>query len=410
MTAPTRTDFQRHRQAALPYIFAALTLLIATIARLALDPYLHERMPFVTYLFAVIVVAWFAGVGPSLATLVLGVPLAAWFFLAPTASLLIQGGTNLLAVGSYVLQGLAIVAFALSLRQLRERAARTKKQYDRQSQQVDVECKRLHRDLQQLTEELREVDKRREDFLSLLADELRRPLVPIVSATSFLDIAATASEMESAMEVVKRETSQLGRLIEELLTVFRDGQGSIELHRQSLDLASSVCKAAESVRSLVSQTGRQLSVSLAKEPLWVNGDSTRLERVVYNLLVNAVRSTPSGGHIWLTARVDQNQAVVIVKDTGAGLDAEAIGRVFEPFRPVDSPFGREAGLFRIGLIAVRQIVEIHGGTVEATSEGVGQGTQFIVRLPMVPAPADAGLSPAAGVEMPAKKSTPSTAR
>lgn len=220
---------------------------------------------------------------------------------------------------------------------------------------------------------------------TLLANELRRPLLPIVSATSFLDIAATASEMESAMEVVKRETSQLGRLIEELLTVFRDGQGDTELHRTRLDLATGVCRAGESVRSLVAQTGRQLSVSLAKEPLWVSGDATRLERVVYNLLVNAVRSTPAGGHIWLTAREEEGEALVIVKDTGLGLDAAAQARVFEPFRVNDSPFGREGGLFRIGLIAVKQIVELHGGKVEVASEGPGKGTQFTVRLPMVAA-------------------------
>ncbi|HEY2840256.1 MAG TPA: HAMP domain-containing sensor histidine kinase [Pirellulales bacterium] len=394
MTLPNGTPAQRIWHAALPYVFAGLTLLVATLVRLALAEQLGEKMFLFTYLFAVIVVAWFAGVGPALATLVVSVPLAAWFFIPPYGSLLISGGTSFLAVGAYFLQGLAIVAFGASLRQMRNRAARTKELYENQSQQVAVERKRLHRDLQQLTEELREVDKRREDFLSLLADELRRPLVPIVSATSFLDIAATASEMESAMEVVKRETSQLGRLIEELLTVFRDGQGSVELHRQRLDLATGVCRAAESVRSLVAQTGRQLSVSLAKEPLWVDGDPTRLERVVYNLLVNAVRSTPTGGHIWLTAREENGHALVIVKDTGIGLDSAAQARVFEPFRPNDSPFGREGGLFRIGLIAVKQIVELHGGSVEVTSEGVGKGTQYTVRLPMIQVPAKIGETPA----------------
>lgn len=395
MKFPEGSRAQHFWHVSLPYVFAAITLLVATLVRQALAEQLGERMYMLTYLFAVLIVSWYAGIGPSLMTLLLSVPIAAWFFIPPHGSFMITGEfSTLLAVGSFVLQGLAIVAFGASLRKMRERAAKSKEMYDAQSQQVAVERKRLHRDLQQLTEELREVDKRREDFLSLLADELRRPLVPIVSATSFLDIAATASEMESAMEVVKRETSQLGRLIEELLTVFRDGQGATELHRTRLDLATGVCRAAESVRSLVAQTGRQLSVSLAKEPLWVSGDATRLERVVYNLLVNAVRSTPAGGHIWLTAREENGDALVIVKDTGVGLDAAAQARVFEPFRANDSPFGREGGLFRIGLIAVKQIVELHGGSVEVASEGPGKGTQFTVRLPMVTTTAPA--SPADG--------------
>ncbi len=148
----------------------------------------------------------------------------------------------------------------------REKAERAEMLYGTQAREIDAERKRLQQDLSRLSEELRDVDRRREDFLGLLAEELRRPLVPIASAASFHSVAATASEMETAMDIVKQETTQLGRLIDDLLDAFRNNQGEIRLNRQTLDLVQIANAAIATVRSLAAQSGGELNVSLVKEP------------------------------------------------------------------------------------------------------------------------------------------------
>ena len=165
---------------------------------------------------------------------------------------------------------------------------RSEELYGTQARELAAERKRLHQELENLNGQLRDVDRRREDFLGVLADELRRPLIPIASAASFHSIAATASEMESAMEVVKQETSQLGRLIDDLLDTFRNTQVGIQLNKRHVDLVDIANRAAHGVRSLAAQSGRELNISLAKNPVMVDGDASRLERMIFNLLQNAV--------------------------------------------------------------------------------------------------------------------------
>ena len=373
------------RRSVRPYLIAIIAVAVALLARLAVDPWVGDRQPFMTFMAAVIFTAWVAGVGPSLVALVAGLPLAAWFFLPPRNDLMVVGAVHQISMLTYFLLGLTIVALGSRLWRAKAQAVRTEEHCGSQVRELDSERKHLQQELARMGDELRDVDRRREDFLALLADELRRPLVPIASAASFHSIAATASEMESAMDVVKQETARLGRLIDDLLDAFRNSQGAIEIRRQPLDLADAASRAVAAVRSLAAQTGRELTVSLAKDPVWVEGDAARLERVAYNLLMNAIRSTSPGGQIWLTVQGRDEACVMKVRDTGVGLSPDAIQRMFQIGNQSDGSRLREAGGLGIGLSAVKAIVEIHGGIVDVFSDGPGQGCEIVVRLPKMAA-------------------------
>jgi signal transduction histidine kinase len=380
-------------QSVRPYLIAVLAVAVALLARLALDPWLEDRQAFLTFMFAVVFTVWVAGVGPSLVALVAGLPLAAWFFLPPRYNFQVVGLVHQIGVSGYLVIGLTVVALGGRLWRAKAQAMRTEEHCDSQVRELDSERKRLQEELARMGDELRDVDRRREDFLALLADELRRPLVPIASAASFHSIAATASEMESAMDVVKQETARLGRLIDDLLDAFRNGQKGIEIRRERLDLAEVASRAVTAVRSLAAQTGRELTVSLAKDPAWVEGDEVRLERVAYNLLMNAIRSTSPGGQIWLTAQGRDEACILKVRDTGVGLSPDAIQRIFQIDNRSQGSRCREHGGVGIGLSAVKAIVEIHGGAVDVFSDGPGQGCEIVVRLPRMAATPDQNAVP-----------------
>lgn len=378
-----RSEFW-HRIA--PYMLAVVAVTIALAVRLSIDPWLHDRQPFMTFMAAVIFTAWFGGVGPSLMALVAGLLLASWFFLPPRHDLFVVGGIHHVAMLTYTLLGLTIVALGGRLGQMQRRARRSEELQTVQSQEIDSERKRLQRELERLTTALRDVDRRRENFLALLADELRRPLLPIASAASFHSIAATAAEMEAAMNIVKQETTHLGHLIDDLLDSFESNQGRGALAHQPLDLVDVVSRAVAALRSLAAQSGRELNVSLSKNPVSVDGDASRLIRLAYNLIMNAIRSTSPGGQIWVTVVAQNGNAVLKVKDSGVGLAPEGIERVFQLNSQLDGNFSRDGGGLNIRLLAVKPIVAMHAGHVTIHSEGLGQGCEFVVTLPCIAAP------------------------
>ena len=220
-----------------PYGFAVLGLVVATLVRFALNPVLGDRQAFMTYFATLIVVSAIGGVGPSLTVLLGSVPLVMWYFLPPHHSFAVSDAHNFIAIGTYLGLGLLVVTLGGMLRRAQHQAEESEQLFGSRTRELDQERARLQWELAHLTEEMRGVDRRREDFLGMLAHELRRPLVPIASAASFHSVAATASEMESAMDVVKQETTKLGRLIDDLLDAFRHNQGEMQLQNTQLDLA-----------------------------------------------------------------------------------------------------------------------------------------------------------------------------
>jgi PAS domain S-box-containing protein len=248
-------------------------------------------------------------------------------------------------------------------------------------QQRDELIRRLEREQARLAE----ADRRKNEFLATLAHELRNPLAPIRNAVHVMQLADGNGEvMTRVRDTLERQVHQLVRLVDDLMDVSRITMGKVALHQQRLELASVIQSALETSRPLIEATRHELTVTLAPHPLYVVGDLTRLAQVVTNLLNNATKYTPEGGHIWLSVERQANNAVIRVRDNGAGIPADMLSHIFEMFTQADrSAENAQVGL-GIGLTLVRSLVEMHGGSIEATSEGPGLGSEFTVRLPLAP--------------------------
>jgi PAS domain S-box-containing protein len=235
-----------------------------------------------------------------------------------------------------------------------------------------------------LYQELREADRRKDEFLAMLAHELRNPLAPLRNALHVLQMPGASPEVAArARGMMERQVEHLVRLVDDLLDVSRIMRGRVELRQEAVELSAAVARAVETSQPVIDTEGHRLAVSVAPEPLWVHGDLVRLAQVVSNLLNNAAKYTERGGRIWLTAGREGAEAVVRVRDTGIGIARDVLPRVFDLFVQSDQSLDRSRGGMGIGLTLVRSITERHGGTVAAHSGGPGQGSEFVVRLPLL---------------------------
>jgi PAS domain S-box-containing protein len=246
-------------------------------------------------------------------------------------------------------------------------------------------------DRKEYEQSLKEADRRKDEFLAMLAHELRNPLAPIRHAAQVFRLLAPAEpNLQRAQDMIERQVQEMTRLVDDLLDVSRITRGKIGLTREPLDLAVVIAAAVETSRPLIDAHRHQLLVSLPGEPLGVEADATRLAQVISNLLNNAAKYTSEDGHIWLTVEACPGEAVVRVRDDGVGIPPDLLPQVFDLFVQGDRSLARSEGGLGIGLTVVKSLVEMHGGSVEARSEGPGKGSEFIVRLPAVemqPAPA-----------------------
>ncbi len=247
--------------------------------------------------------------------------------------------------------------------------------------------RRLERELNDRTTRLVEADRRKDEFLAMLAHELRNPLASIGNAIQVMKIQKAGEHSEWAKEVIDRQVKHLARLIDDLLDVSRITRGKIELRRERIDASPVIKSAIEAVRPLIENRKHELSVSFIPGTLSCEADPTRLEQALINLLTNAAKYTESGGHIRLTARLEGDQVTFQVKDNGIGIPAEKLAEVFELFAQGDRTIARSEGGLGIGLTIVKRIAELHGGTAIAFSEGLGRGSEFTLKLPAVPRPA-----------------------
>jgi PAS domain S-box-containing protein len=254
-------------------------------------------------------------------------------------------------------------------------------------------------------ESLREADRRKNEFLATLAHELRNPLAPILNSLEVLRrTEGNGKAVQSAVGMMDRQIGQMVRLVDDLLDVSRISRGKIELRKGSIELASVVNHAVEAARPLLESKGLDLTVTLPSQPVYLNADPTRLAQVVGNLLSNAAKFTDKGGCVWLTAELageghqSIEEVLILVRDTGIGIAADQLPRIFDMFIQVDTSLERSTGGLGIGLTLAKNLVELHGGTLEAYSAGIGQGSEFVVRLPiLVEAPKLPQLEPAVGV-------------
>ena len=235
----------------------------------------------------------------------------------------------------------------------------------------------------QLYQALREADRRKDEFLATLAHELRNPLAPIRNALQILKMPRVDAEtVERSRDMMERQVHHLVRLVDDLLDVSRVMRGKIELRKERVELATVVARAVETVQPLVDAQGHQLSVRIPSESLLLDADPVRLAQVVGNLLTNAAKYTEPNGRIWLTAEREGDVAVLRVRDNGIGIAPQMLPRIFELFVQVDHASTKAQGGLGIGLTLVKNLVEMHNGTVEARSEGLGKGSEFVVRLPI----------------------------
>ena len=256
-------------------------------------------------------------------------------------------------------------------------------------------------------EQLREADRRKDDFLAMLAHELRNPLAPVLTAVQLMDRKQQLGlGTEREREVVERQVHHMRRLVDDLLDVSRVTRGKIQLRKHPVDLVASVGRAVEAARPFADSREHTLRVELPDGPVWTEADPVRLVQVLTNLLHNAAKYSEPGGRITLTLAREAGEAVVRVADTGMGIPAEALPHLFEPFMQVARTLDRAQGGLGLGLTLVKQLVEMHGGRVEASSEGVGRGSVFTVRLPLLPEER----VPVVPVEAPAGRETPGEAR
>jgi PAS domain S-box-containing protein len=236
-----------------------------------------------------------------------------------------------------------------------------------------------------LNEELRENDRRKDEFLATLAHELRNPLAPIRNSIYVMKMAGhDLAKIENSREIIERQLKQMVRLVDELLDISRISGGKIVLQKKRIDLATVLAIALETSRPLIDQAGHQITLDLPSEPIPLFADPTRLAQVFMNLLNNAAKYTERGGMITLLAERDGDWVTVKVKDSGIGIPATMISRIFDMFTQVDRSLERVQGGLGIGLTLVKRLVEMHGGTVEARSDGAEKGSEFVVRLPLAP--------------------------
>jgi two-component system CheB/CheR fusion protein len=242
-------------------------------------------------------------------------------------------------------------------------------------------------DQRRAAEELRDADRRKDEFLANLAHELRNPLAPIRNAVQLLHLQDPADPaVRSARDIIDRQAQHLVRLVDDLLDVSRLTLGKVTLRRELVNVAQVLSAALESVRPLLDASGHELVAAIPPEAVYVHVDPTRLAQVLTNLLNNAAKFTPRGGHVAVRAGREGGEAVIGIRDNGIGIPAEMLGRVFEPFMQIKSAADIPQDGLGVGLALARRLVEMHGGTITAHSEGSGHGSEFIVRLPLYESP------------------------
>ena len=251
-----------------------------------------------------------------------------------------------------------------------------------------TERKRIEHDLQKLATDLANADRRKNEFLATLAHELRNPLAPMSNMLEVIKRAGTDGEIiKRAHETLERQLGQMVRLVDDLLDLNRITHDRLELRRSEVELSTVIQQAVEVARPLIDAAGHKLIIDLPDEPIYLNADRARLAQVFGNLLNNSSKYTRPHGTITLSEKRTDGEVVVTVKDTGAGIPQDKLASIFDMFMQVDGTAERSQGGLGIGLTLVKRLAEMHGGSIEARSAGEGQGSEFIVRLPVVSEPA-----------------------
>jgi signal transduction histidine kinase/ActR/RegA family two-component response regulator len=340
-----------------PYLLALVGVFAAFSIRYALTPYLGDSIPVVLFTVPVVAAAVYGGYGPAMFATILGSLSSTYFFVPDYYSFTFHNGPGVLIAATFLVTGICISLLGKRLHFL-------KLQTEAQAQALQLES------------------RKKDEFLAVLAHELRNPLSGISTAAELLKYARSDEHrLNSASEVIARQVDHMTRLVDDLLDVSRLTRGLAILEKNPVDMTDIVHDAIEQTQSLCDEKGHHLAIRLPAGPACVCGDHTRLVQVVANLLSNAARYTPDGGHIALTVLDDGKQVEVQVQDNGQGMAPELLPHIFNPFAQAERRRDRAQGGLGLGLALVQKITDLHEGTVEAHSAGPGQGSTFTLRLP-----------------------------
>jgi signal transduction histidine kinase/ActR/RegA family two-component response regulator len=358
----------------LRYGAAIALVLIISVLRALLAPLLGTQAPLLPFVLAVFAAAYLGGRGPALLAAVLTPVLATVFFTSWP-----QDGPPMQWLAHVVFFVLiaALSSFLMHELQQRSRAER---------EALTIAASHAHA--------LREADRRKDDFLAMLAHELRNPLAPIRNAAYVLAKGvADSAAVRGAGLMIERQASHLTRLVDDLLDVARITRGRVVLNLEALSLDSVVESAIESVQPLFESRRQSTVVRQPAEKIFVNGDGVRLCQVVVNLLTNASKYSPARARVEIDIECTADAAIIRVRDSGCGIDSQLLPHLFELFLQGDRSLDRTQGGLGVGLTIVKLLVDMHGGSVEAHSAGLGAGSQFSIRLRRIRAPAAHGPKP-----------------
>jgi signal transduction histidine kinase len=338
-----------NRRALYPYFYAAVAIAAATEIRYLLNPELGQNLIFSIYYLAVSLAGWAGGLTPALITALASGILGNYLFTEPRGMLEIKSAEDVWGLVLFV--AVSLVIGILSEISLRAQAR------------------------------VREAEQQKDDFLAILAHELRNPLA-IIHYTNLAEDKAKLAGQPARSEIIDRQVQQLDQMIDDLLDISQVSRGKFRIRAEAVNVSTLVDDAIEKSQAFVARRGHELTVERPSEELAIWGDSARLQQVITNLLTNAARYTPQGGKIEFRATREKDSLVIRVRDNGLGLAKELISRVFDLQTQVARSLETSGPSLGVGLALVRTLVELHGGTVSAVSEGPNQGSEFTVRLPL----------------------------
>jgi signal transduction histidine kinase len=339
-----------------------------------MNPYWGLRVPYVFYFPATLFTALFGGLGPAWVGIgICSVATVVWI-LPPAGSLAVANPIDLVGLAVFIVADGLIAWIGASHRDLIE-----------QSERQTAELTARERALERAAAEAETANRAKDDFLAVLSHELRTPLTTIVAGVRVLHhIGSPEGRAASIRDAIERQADQLTRLVDDLLDVKRIISGLAVLERQPCDLGEAVAGFIATWNG--SGRFKDHTLLVDTETVWVNGDTARLQQIVDNLMSNAVKYTPAGGSIFVSVKHEAEEAILRVDDTGIGIRPDLLPRLFELFVQGDPGSARVRSGLGIGLAVVHRLVELHGGTVQASSDGPGKGSTLTVRLPRVPAP------------------------